>query len=184
MANTQINISENGTTTLATSGKYCDRNIDVNVEVPSTELPTSFTNVLKHSSTTVSLNKYVTLASEGTATGEIAIIIDLVGLGITTHPTTLNFRWRGMDFGSNTDIFVSTDKTSWTRWDYSYKATWDEHGDRIFTKSINYPTSNRYLKMGFNLKNNKISPTTITQSDVDNCILTINEPIGNGGYVG
>lgn len=33
--NTQINITENGTTTLATAGKYCDRNIDVNVEVQS-----------------------------------------------------------------------------------------------------------------------------------------------------
>lgn len=31
--NTQINIDKNGTTTLATAGKYCDRNIDVNVEV-------------------------------------------------------------------------------------------------------------------------------------------------------
>ena len=30
----QINITENGTVTLATAGKYCDRNIDVNVEVP------------------------------------------------------------------------------------------------------------------------------------------------------
>ena len=35
--NTQINITENGTTTLATAGKYCDRNIDVNVEVASTD---------------------------------------------------------------------------------------------------------------------------------------------------
>lgn len=31
MANHQIYITENGTTTLATAGKYCDRNIDVNV---------------------------------------------------------------------------------------------------------------------------------------------------------
>lgn len=31
---TQIDITENGTTTLATAGKYCDRNIDVNVAVP------------------------------------------------------------------------------------------------------------------------------------------------------
>lgn len=31
--NTQINITENGTTTLATAGKYCDRNIDVHVDV-------------------------------------------------------------------------------------------------------------------------------------------------------
>ena len=35
--NTQINITENGTTTLATAGKYCDRNIDVNVAVPNYE---------------------------------------------------------------------------------------------------------------------------------------------------
>ena len=34
MANHQINITENGTKTLATAGKYCDRNIDVNVNVP------------------------------------------------------------------------------------------------------------------------------------------------------
>ena len=33
MANTQINIKENGTTILATSGCYCDRDIDVIVEV-------------------------------------------------------------------------------------------------------------------------------------------------------
>jgi hypothetical protein len=38
MANTQINITENGTTTLDTAGKYCDRNIDVNVNVNVEEL--------------------------------------------------------------------------------------------------------------------------------------------------
>jgi len=37
MANHQIHITENGTTTLATAGKYCDRNIDVNVNVPTYE---------------------------------------------------------------------------------------------------------------------------------------------------
>lgn len=36
MANTQINITENGTTTLATVGHFCDRNIDINVNVAST----------------------------------------------------------------------------------------------------------------------------------------------------
>lgn len=30
--NTKIDITKNGTTTLATAGKYCDRNIDVNVD--------------------------------------------------------------------------------------------------------------------------------------------------------
>lgn len=41
MANHLINIAENGTTTLATSGKYCDRDVDVVVNVASSggELP-------------------------------------------------------------------------------------------------------------------------------------------------
>ena len=34
MANIEIPITENGTTTLVTAGKYCDRNIDVNVNTP------------------------------------------------------------------------------------------------------------------------------------------------------
>lgn len=34
MANIQIPITKNGTVTLATAGKYCDRNIDVNVNAP------------------------------------------------------------------------------------------------------------------------------------------------------
>lgn len=34
MSNTQIGITDNGTKTLLTAGKYCDRNIDVVVNVP------------------------------------------------------------------------------------------------------------------------------------------------------
>lgn len=37
MANTQISISQNGKTTLATAGKYCERNIDINVAVASVD---------------------------------------------------------------------------------------------------------------------------------------------------
>lgn len=36
MANTQVSVSKNGKTTLATAGKYCARNIDINVAVAST----------------------------------------------------------------------------------------------------------------------------------------------------
>ncbi len=35
--NTQVEIKKTGTTTLSTAGKYCDRNIDVNVNVPDAE---------------------------------------------------------------------------------------------------------------------------------------------------
>ena len=41
MDNTQINITTNGTKTLATAGKYCDRNIVVNVAVPASGITPS-----------------------------------------------------------------------------------------------------------------------------------------------
>ena len=46
MANTQINIGANGTTTLATAGKYCDRNIDVNVAVPASGITPTGTKTI------------------------------------------------------------------------------------------------------------------------------------------
>lgn len=47
MSNHLINITENGTTTLATSGKYCDRDVDVVVNVASSggELPEGALNI-------------------------------------------------------------------------------------------------------------------------------------------
>lgn len=175
MANTQININTNGTTTLATAGKYCDRNIDVNVAIETGA--NDFTNVLTHESTTVVLNKYAGASSETAFNGEIVVYIDLVGLGFTTHPAELTIRWRGMEMSNNYQaLFLSTDKTTWTATAQLYNATIDEHGDFSLYKKINYPTSNRYLKASFRVKGNKIA---VTQDDVDKCILTINEPIGN-----
>lgn len=181
MANHQIDISENGTTTLATAGKYCDRNIDVNVSVQSEAGPTQFTNVLKHESTIVMLNKNARASTEYDYNGEILVYIDLVGLGFNTHPAELTFRWRGMFEGVYPTLDVSTNKSTWAGTAQLCNATRDEHGDFSLYKKINYPTSNRYLRVSFRLKGNKIA---ITQEDVDKCILTINEPIGNGGYVG
>lgn len=177
MANTQINISANGTTTLATVGKYCDRNIDVNVNVPFDE-QMEFTNVLKHESTTVNLNKAVLEGSgENTANGFIAIYLDLVALGFNTHPANLTFRWRGMcAVDGRSGVYLSTDNTTWSAIDNLYNTSVDGYGDVSFTRKINYPTTNRYLKFSMQVKGNAQS---ITQEDVAKCILTINEPIGN-----
>lgn len=46
MANTQINITANGTKILATAGKYCDRNIDVNVNVPASGITPTGTKTI------------------------------------------------------------------------------------------------------------------------------------------
>lgn len=177
MANTQVNITANGKTTLKTAGKYCDRNIDVNVNVEGGSGVAEFTNVLKHESTTITLNKYAGSASEITSNGDIAVYLDLVALGFNTHPAELTFRWRGMDVTiNNMALYLSQDKSTWSALDSLYNNTLDGYGDNSLNRKINYPASNRYLKMSFRVKYNGIA---VTQEDVDKCILTINEPIGN-----
>lgn len=47
--NTQIDITQNGTTTLATAGKYCDRDIDVNTKVPTYEAELAEQKAITHS---------------------------------------------------------------------------------------------------------------------------------------
>ena len=59
MENTQINITENGTTTLATAGKYCDRNIDVNVDVPSNDTELEEQKAITDSILDRSITEYV-----------------------------------------------------------------------------------------------------------------------------
>lgn len=51
MANIQIDIKTNGTTTLATAGKICDRNIDVNVAVPASGITPSGTKEIVQNGT-------------------------------------------------------------------------------------------------------------------------------------
>lgn len=57
MANIQIPITENGTVTLATAGKYCDRNIDVTVEVAAegAALETVTLNIINNNESTPSM---------------------------------------------------------------------------------------------------------------------------------
>lgn len=183
MANTQVNISANGTTTLATAGKYCDRNIDVNVNVESEAKPTEFTNVLTHESTIVTLNTAAYVGGNTTTVnGNILVDIDLVSLGITTHPAELTFRWRGMSAAKGwLNVYLSTDKTTWSAQTTTTLATHDEYGDFSLYRKVNYPSSNRYLRFMFAVKYNS---EVLTETDIEGCVLTINEPIGNGGYVG
>ena len=176
MSNTQININANGTTTLATAGKYCDRNIDVNVDVYTGA--NDFTNILQQSGCTIALNKVANKSSETDSNGDIVIYLDLVTLGFNTHPAELTFRWRGMWLArGNTAVYLSTDNTTWTVNDNLFNGSnVDAHGDVTWFKKINYPTSNRYVKFTMRVKENA---QAVTQEDVDKCILTINEAIGN-----
>lgn len=207
MANTQIDITANGTKTLKTAGKYCDRDIDVNVSVPSgggitptgtkeittngvhdvtdyasanvnvpTPRPTQFTNVLTHASTEIKYNQ----AYNGTTrNGMVCVIIDLAALGITTTQK-LEFRMRGLWVDvSYASIMSSTDKATWSSRKSMVGPAKDSYGDCLVTISSLDPETYPYLLIAF--RNTSVAATA---DNYAGSILTINEPIGNGGYVG
>ena len=57
--NIQINITENGRTILATAGKYCDRNVDVSVNVPSKDVELAEQKAITDSILDRSITEYV-----------------------------------------------------------------------------------------------------------------------------
>lgn len=59
MENHKISITENGTTTLATAGKYCDRNIDVIADVPTYETELEEQKAITDSILDRSITEYV-----------------------------------------------------------------------------------------------------------------------------
>jgi hypothetical protein len=142
----------------------------------SVPAPTQFTNILTHASTEIRLNQ----THNGTArNGAICVIIDLAALGINTT-RKVEFRMRGFVIDlSYPNIMRSTDKSTWSAWKAMNPPAIDNHGDMSATISSVNPATYPYLLVMFR---NKSSAATL--DTYAGAILTINEPIGNGGYVG
>lgn len=187
MANTQISVTENGTTTLATAGKYCDRNIDVNVNVPGK--PTQFVNVLEYADS-LEVNKR--FANNGTyntsqPNGCIAVTLDLNKLPdskILAHNTN-EFRFRGCTH-IDAAFAQSDDGTTYSAKGLGYPIVRvDEYGDAIWTRGY---IAARYVRFNIGIVLGTTSSNSALAEDFDpvafGCIVTFNEPIGNGGYTG
>ena len=183
MANTQINITDNGTTTLATAGKYCERNIDVNVNVPGKT--TQFTNLYDPA--------YVTLkeaASGSSSTTGINVSSDNYTNWIkvpyhhkTGEPVAMRIRGIGTvrdRFGALTMKEDGITKVSHYQLSSAgyFTQSYDEHGDTLITFSGNTVTTEWYYFV-FNFQYIGIN-SGVTEAKTGP-IITINEPIGNGG---
>lgn len=244
MANTQINIVTNGTTTLATSGKYCDRNIDVNVAVPAsgitptgsinitangthnvanyanavvnvptgitpsgtksitengthdvtnyanaivnvpTAQPTQFTNL--YDPANVTIGQYIhhssgtpTYTTEGTSNilkipynhaANTDVVLRLRGLGtIRDRTTVVTFKSDGV-----------TKVAHYTISDSIFGVSYDEHGDVAITLKSGLKTT----EWGYLVLNVQYPLINKATTALSGPIVTINEPIGNGGSVG
>lgn len=242
MANTQIEIITNGTTTLATAGKYCDRNIDVNVAVPASGItPTGSINITENGThdvanyaratvnvpTGVTPTGTVTIDTNGThdVTNYASAVVNVSTakptqftnyydpanvtidykvsvssnvvskaantevniLKIPYHHTAndsfaLRMRGIGTSRGNLVVVFYGSDGETRVTHVFSNASTntitIDEYGDAVLT----FPSSITkyewyYVELNFQYTWMSSATTALTGP-----IVTINEPIGNGGY--
>ena len=242
MANTQIQIKTNGTTTLATGGKYCDRNIDVNVNVPASGItPTGSKNITTNGThdvtqyanavvnvptgITPSGSKNITTNGTHDVTNYASAVVNVPGkatqftnrydpanvtidykvsvssntvskasnsevniLKISYHHTggeTVKLRMRGISSVRSNLVIVlyAADGTTRVNHFYSNSCTisYDEYGDSVLTFPSGSVTNSEwyFIEMNFQYDHMQSATTALTGP-----IVTINEPIGNGGYAG
>lgn len=188
MANHQVNITENGTKILLTVGKYCDRNIDVNVDVPAK--PTQFTNILELDTTIVKPGYRVASNSYIETEDGVALVFPVTAgthkirvrgpyLWPYVHLTIANNYgpWYSNFYETTTqpsgDTFSGTLTHCYADGDYVNQ---DEYGDWYFAF-----TASNDCYIGFTLKDMTVTYPEATYNLPP--IVTLDEPIGNGGIV-
>ena len=177
MANTQINITENGTTTLATAGKYCDRNIDVNVDTrkkytnlydPANVTLKTVHNCSSADGLTFSTDNYVNYVKIPFhhKAGEP---VDIRVRGISTPVRDRqNFTVLGAD---------GTTPVSWGQFGNAITTSYDEYGDRVCTlKTSGAYTTREWYYFLLNFQYTGVNSSA--SQAFEGPIITFNEPIG------
>lgn len=193
MANHQITITKNGKKTLLTAQKYCDRNIDVVVNVPSSGGATQFTNILDLD-TTIVKDGYRVVSGGYTATPSGVAIVFPITKG--THRIRVRGKYvfgltqlytKGSIAAFNTNVYQANGTptadtfsgsviTNYKNDNTGLVLNTDECNDFYIDVTL---SADSYL--GFTLKDMSVEFPTATFS---NPIITVDEIIGNGGYVG
>lgn len=187
MADHKIMITDNGTKTLLTAGKYCDRNIEIETNVPEGLKPAVFTNVLDLDTTIVKKGYRVT-GSGYTATDDAVAIVCACSKG--NHRIRVRGKYifgylmallenvtTGKFYANvyNSDITPTVNEFVGTAIIYGttepYPCGQDEYGDFLLDITT---TLDGYI--GFTLKD--ISYTYPDCAFSEKPILTIDEPIG------
>lgn len=214
--NLRIYINKNGTTTLATEGKFCETDVEVgvNVPIPSGYIkptgsktitengthdvtqyasavvdvagkPTQFTNLYDPSNVVL---KTVSNCSSGTVSFTTDNYVNYVKIPFHHKAKeTVAIRVRGISIPvrdrQNFTVFKSDGTTvvSWGQLSSAVTLSYDEYGDQVMTfKSGAYQTSAwDWLHLNFQYHGVNGSASAAFTGP----IITINEPIGNGGHV-
>lgn len=181
MANTQISITENGTKTLATAGKYCDRNIDVKVNVPGKA--TQFTNLYDPAKVHLKqVNNCSSSAGYTAATDNYCNFVVIPYHHKANDPVVLRIRGIGTVRDRANFTLMKEDGTtpeSWGQFHNAVTLSYDEHGDTTLTaKGVLLTREWYYLHLNFQYVGVNSGASTAHTGP----IITINEPIGNGGH--
>lgn len=182
MANTQINIIANGTKTLTTAGKYCDRNIDVNVNVPGKA--TQFTNLYDPANVVLKTRSDCS-SSEGitASTDKYVNYIEIPYHHVANTPVAIRVRGISVPVRDRqTVIAVKADGTPlcWDQFSTAINLSYDEYGDMVCTFNGSKYTSHEWYSLRLNFQ--YVGVNSGATEALTGPIITINEPIGNGGY--
>lgn len=212
----QININKNGTTVLATEGKFCESDIDVSVSVPVPDgyikptgsktitengthdvtqyasavvnvpgKPTQFTNLYDPANVVL---KTVSNCSGGTVSFDSDNYVNYVVIPFHHKANEkVEIRTRGLSLPvrdrQNFTCFGSDGTTvvTWGQFSSAVALSYDEYGDGVLTfKNGAYKTNEwYYLHLNFQYQGSNSGVSKAFEGP----IITINEPIGNGGHV-